>query len=116
MKEQGAHSGRRLGLWLTETLAIIFSAACLGALAVLLALTDNQTIFNYHGVTLNTIVSILVTGSKVAALMVLGEALSQWKWILFTDERRPLIDFERIDLASRGPAGSLQLLWNCKGG
>ncbi|KAL1635493.1 hypothetical protein SLS58_010189 [Diplodia intermedia] len=106
---------RSLSLWLPETLAIIFSATSLAALAVLLAVTDGKAIFNWHNVTLNTIVSILSTASKASVLLALSESISQWKWILFGDKMRPLMDFERIDWASRGPLGSLKVLWHCKG-
>jgi hypothetical protein len=101
---------RSLGLWLPEILAVIFSAASLAAMAVLLAVTDGKAIFNWHNITLNTIVSI-----EVSVLRALSESISQWKWILFDGKMRPLIDFERIDRASRGSLGSLKVLGHCKG-
>ncbi|OJD28995.1 uncharacterized protein BKCO1_990001 [Diplodia corticola] len=106
---------RSLTLWLVETVAVIFSAASLAALAVLLAVTDGKVIFDWHGVTLNTIVSILSTASKVSVMLALSESISQWKWILFGDKMRPLMDFERIDWASRGPLGSLKMMVHCRG-
>ncbi|KAI9170741.1 hypothetical protein HJFPF1_00212 [Paramyrothecium foliicola] len=47
------------------------------------------------------------------ALMIFGisECVGQWKWILFSRKERRLMDFERIDLASRGPLGSSILVW-----
>jgi hypothetical protein len=106
---------RSLGLWLPEILAVIFSAASLAAMAVLLAVTDGKAIFNWHNITLNTIVSILSMAIEVSVLRALSESISQWKWILFDGKMRPLIDFERIDRASRGSLGSLKVLGHCKG-
>ena len=80
-------------------------------LIILLAVYDGHEIFDWHGVTLNAIVSLLSTASKAALLFALAESVGQWKWILFSSRSRPLLDLERIDSASRGPWGSLQLLW-----
>lgn len=104
-----------IALWRREIAASIASAACLGGLAVLLMFYDNKPIFSYFGiVTLNTLVSVLSTASKTFLLFAIDELISQWKWIAFATDRRPLIDFERIDAASRGPVGSLGVLWRVK--
>jgi len=97
--------------WLREILAIIASVASLAGLAFLLAAFDKQPIFDFHGVTLNTLVSVLSTLSKAALTLCVAESVSQWKWILFARGERRLIDFERIDWASRGLRGSWILLW-----
>lgn len=115
MEKSRPGSGRSFTIWLPEAVALIFSFLCLAALAVLLAVYDGKPIFGWNGVTLNTIVSVLSTSSKAALMLALGESISQWKWILFANERRPLMDFERIENASRGPLGSLKLMWHCKG-
>lgn len=100
--------------WGWEILAVIGSASCLAALVGLLLGYDGKPIFTWHGVTLNSIVSLLSTASKAALLFAVAELISQWKWILFTDHARPLMDFERIDSASRGLLGSLRVMWSCK--
>ncbi|KAK1635553.1 hypothetical protein BDP81DRAFT_407202 [Colletotrichum phormii] len=84
-------------------------------MAVLLARFDGKPIFTWNGVTLNTVVSILSVTMKAAVAFVLSECLAQWKWILFTREDRPLIDFDRIDAATRGPLGSLRILSRTRG-
>ncbi|KAL1850779.1 hypothetical protein Daus18300_012787 [Diaporthe australafricana] len=84
------------------------------ALAALLAAYDDRAVFDWKGVTLNAVVSVLSTASRASLLYAISELISQWKWIVFTSTRRPLIDFERIDAASRGPLGSLGLMWKCK--
>ncbi|KAK7720578.1 hypothetical protein SLS63_009796 [Diaporthe eres] len=109
-----ANGNSLLRSWGWEILSVVGSASCLAALVGVLLGFDGKPIFTWHGVTLNAIVSLLSTASKAALLFAVGELVSQWKWILFTDRARPLMDFERIDSASRGLLGSLQLMWNCK--
>lgn len=92
-----------LATWKVEALGCLFYMACLIALIALLATYDAKPVFNWHNITLNALVSILSTGNKVAILMAIEEALSQWKWILFWHEPRFLTDFERLNSASRGP-------------
>lgn len=100
--------------WFPETSGILASASLLIALVVILAAYDGKAVFEWKGVTLNTVLSVISTASKASLLYSISELISQWKWIVFTSTRRPLIDFERIDAASRGPWGSLELMWKCK--
>ena len=102
--------------WYLEVTAIVGSLILLVALIVILGKLDNQPIFNWNGVTLNTIVSILSTTAKAWLMLVLAETISQWKWILFSSRRRLLIDLQALDEASRGPLGSFKLLWHARGG
>ncbi|KAI1329025.1 hypothetical protein F5Y16DRAFT_418906 [Xylariaceae sp. FL0255] len=96
--------------WISEITALIASFLSLAALIVVLVVYDGQPIFSWHGVTLNAIVSVFATASKASLLLAIEDLISQWKWILFTSQSRPLIDFEHIDLASRGPYGSLLVM------
>lgn len=98
-------------VWLPETASIFASVFLLYILATLLTVYDGKPVFEWKGITLNSVVSTLSTASKAALLHAISELISQWKWILFTRESRPLLDFERIDAASRGPLGSLTLMW-----
>lgn len=98
-------------VWVAETAGIIASASLLIALAVILVIYDDKAVFDWKGVTLNTVVSVLSTASKAALLYTTSELISQWKWIVFTSTRRSLIDFQRIDTASRGPLGSSEIIW-----
>jgi hypothetical protein len=91
------------------------SALALTGMVILLAECDQKPIFSWHGVSLNTIISILSTASKAWLLLTVDAAISQWKWILFSHDRRILNDFGVIDSASRGPLGSLKLLWKLRG-
>ncbi|KAI0534816.1 hypothetical protein GGR58DRAFT_504911 [Xylaria digitata] len=105
--------GVSIQLWLTEIAALTASTLLILSLIIVLTVYDGKTVFSWHGVTLNAIVSILATSSKASMLLAVEELISQWKWILFHTPRT-LWDFERIDSASRGPLGSLAVMWCCK--
>ncbi|KAI7776816.1 hypothetical protein LA080_004410 [Diaporthe eres] len=100
--------------WFPETSGIFASTSLLIALVVILAAYDGKAVFEWKGVTLNAVLSVISTASKASLLYSISELISQWKWIVFTSTRRPLIDFETNDAASRGPWGSLELMWKCK--
>lgn len=100
--------------WVGETAGILVSASLLVALTIVLAVYDDKAVFEWKGVTLNALVSLLSTASKSALLYTMSELLSQWKWIVFSATRRPLIDFHRIDAASRGPWGSSGIIWRSR--
>lgn len=97
-------------VWLAETAGILASVFSLYILATLLTVYDGKPVIEWKGITLNSVVSILSTASNAALLYAIEELISQWKWILFTRKSRPLLDFERVDAASRGPYGSLVLM------
>jgi hypothetical protein len=97
--------------WLPELLAMCGSLLCLAALILVLRIYDGHEIFLWHRITLNTIVSVLTTTSKIGLLFALAETTSQWIWILFRSPR-PAAHLIAIDRGSRGPLGSLQLIWS----
>lgn len=106
-----AHSHSLL-LWRWEILAVLGSAVAVAGMAILLAALDGHAVFSWKGVTLNTLVSLLSTVSKGLLLYAVGEAISQWKWIVFSRESRALIDFQHIGDAVTGPLGSLRLIFS----
>ncbi|KAI0390199.1 hypothetical protein F5Y17DRAFT_80490 [Xylariaceae sp. FL0594] len=97
--------------WIPDILALGFSLSSFLALIIVLAFQDGKPTFSWHGVTLNAIVSVLSTASKAALLFAVEDLLSQWNWIIFQGPAHRLIDFEYVDAASRGPWGSMKLLW-----
>lgn len=101
--------------WGLEYWAILGSVASFVAMVVLLRIFDGRVVFTWNSVTLNTIVSILSLTIKATLAYVLAECMAQWKWILFAREARSLMDFERIDAATRGPLGSLRVLIRTRG-
>ncbi|KAG7067948.1 Carboxylic ester hydrolase [Colletotrichum scovillei] len=105
----------RWSAWGPEYWALVGGIISFTAMVVLLACFDGKPIFTWNGVTLNAVVSILSVTMKAAVAFVLSECLAQWKWILFTREDRPLMDFDRIDAATRGPLGSLRIIFRTRG-
>lgn len=101
--------------WGIELTALFWSALSLMGMVLLLAFLDGYPIFEWKHITLNTIISILSVSMKAGLLFAVAELIGQWKWISFSRDARHLIDFERIDHASRGPAGGFRLLGTVKG-
>ncbi|KAH9204479.1 hypothetical protein DL95DRAFT_116049, partial [Leptodontidium sp. 2 PMI_412] len=66
-----------------------------------------------YEITLNTLVSVFSTLLKALMMMAVAECISQLKWIWFKDPRS-LTDLTTFENASRGPWGSVQLLFTLK--
>jgi len=99
--------------WSLEILAFAVASLTLAVLIVLLRYYDQQPIFQWHGVSLNTIVSTLSsTVFKPALMFIVSTGISQWKYIAFSRRKMRLIVFDQLDSASRGALGSLALLLN----
>ncbi|KAF7866825.1 hypothetical protein EAF04_005667 [Stromatinia cepivora] len=98
-------------VWKRELASLATGTLCFIALAALLYAFNGKPIFRWHGITLNALVSILSTAAKVLVLYSIAESTSQWKWLHFSEQKNFLIDFDKIDAASRGPLGSFKLLW-----
>ena len=102
--------------WILEFFCCIFALGCLLAIIALLRSFDGQPIPQWRfGITLNTIVSLLATFLAFSLTVPLSACLSQLKWLRFRRER-PLMDFELIESAARGPQGSFMLLISGSGG
>lgn len=64
-----------------------------------------------YGLTINGVVSVLAGIAKASMILPVAESISQLKWHWFsTGKPRPVIDFEHLDTASRGPWGCLMML------
>ncbi|KAM3448746.1 hypothetical protein MY3296_007554 [Beauveria thailandica] len=68
----------------------------------LLRTYDGHKIFSWNGVTLNAVVAVLSVAMKAALTSAVATCLGQWKWIIFSREECCVLDFEKIDQASRG--------------
>jgi hypothetical protein len=68
-------------------------------------------LFEGVGITLNTIIAILSTVSRVCLLFPVAECISQQKWVWFSGSAKPLTELETFDRGGRGAFGSLVLLW-----
>jgi hypothetical protein len=105
-------------LWAFEAVALILSALQLMGMVGVLAYFDGRVAQTSAVITPNTIVSVLSTGSKALLLSAATGCIGQSNWVLFADQTRRLLDFEMVADASRGPLGSIRLLFsqNFRGG
>jgi hypothetical protein len=111
--ELGA-SGHMYGSWTWEIISIIFSMLCMAAIVgVLLVYHSRPAPTLPTGITLNALISLLATILKAAMLVSVASCISQSKWQWFCRPRK-LIYFNILDEASRGPWGSLDLLWKTR--
>jgi len=102
--------------WAWEIAAVILSLVMSGITVLTLILIDNKKLPDLPiGITPNTLISILTTISKSSLLFTVGQCLGQLKWVWFSRRGRPMKDMGTFDEASRGPWGSLQLIWRTKG-
>lgn len=68
------------------------------------------------GITLNTVLAFLTSLTKMAFMVPIIEGLGQLKWMWFlSHQRRPLIDFQLFEEATRGGLGGAKLLFSFKG-
>lgn len=94
---------------------IIASAACIISMAAtvtLLAVFNKKPIFEWRGVSLNALVALFSTISRLLLAYTVSECLGQGKWIWLAWGRKPADHLSVIDQASRGPLGSSKLLWH----
>ena len=109
-----------LSPWAWEIFCATSSLLCAMALTIVLKTYDGRLLTDWNAaismgetsldVSINTVVSLLGTFSKALFMVCVASGLSQYKWIWFASHKRPLLDFERFEDASRDPLGSLYLL------
>ena len=100
--------------WLIEIASISLSLISLLAILILLACYNGKLLFSWHKVTINTVISIFATVSRICLMLAVSSALGQYRWNWFYRQSRPLADFDLLDTASRGAIGSFRLLWITK--
>ena len=61
-----------------------------------------------------TLISTLITFSKLFLLAAVAEAVSQLKWVYFEKRARTLNDIEKFDSASRGAFGAIAFLFSVR--
>ncbi|KAK8009969.1 hypothetical protein PG990_008934 [Apiospora arundinis] len=101
--------------WAPEIAALFCSAAALIALIILLSKEDATRLADWKApFSLNTVVAILSVVFRTPLAFAVGSCLGQGKWAWFSKQSGTVAVFAAIDEASRGPLGSLQLLWRLK--
>jgi hypothetical protein len=103
--------------WGTEVLGAILGAAMTIILCVLLFKYDGQPVPSFGSVlntsiTLNTVVSILLSVSIPSLLLPVSGAIGQLMWIWFATHSRPIQDVETFSQGGRGALGGARLIWN----
>jgi hypothetical protein len=101
--------------WMWELFAAIFSISCMAAVAAILATIQDKPLSHWRfPIQPNSMVSVFSALSNSALLFAVAKGISQLKWIYFQKKRHRLFDLQVFDDASRGPLGSLHLLWMLK--
>ncbi|KAL1590270.1 hypothetical protein WHR41_01383 [Cladosporium halotolerans] len=107
-----------LDTWICEIIAVLFSSACIIAIAAIVYVYDDKPIPRFpSGLTLNTIISILSTSARSAIIMTVSTSLSQLKWCWFKiGPGKRIQDLQTMDDASRGLLGATGALTSRTGG
>ncbi|KAE9984652.1 hypothetical protein EG327_004966 [Venturia inaequalis] len=101
--------------WLWEILSLLTACASLIGFMFLLKNYDNQASPQWpHGLSLNTVVSVMSTVFRINILVPVAAGISQMGWICLARRERRLDDIACFDAASRGPWGCLRLLGRTK--
>lgn len=98
-----------------EVTAAAFSSICFVAVVGVLILFDEKSFSTWSfvfNISINTIIVVLSTLSRTALLVPVASCISQLKWIHIVEALRRLYDIQMFDDASRGPWGSVVLIWN----
>jgi hypothetical protein len=98
--------------WVFDTLCLLSSIVCVIVTVILMGVHNNKTLNSWtFYFSLNTVVSTLGTVARSSLVAAVSSSLAQGKWLWFKKRRSNLSDFDLLDSASRGPWGSLKLLW-----
>ncbi|KAL0943560.1 uncharacterized protein CTRU02_201447 [Colletotrichum truncatum] len=98
--------------WGLEISAIILSICALVAIIVLLPLFENKPLTQWSlPISMNAILSILGATSRASLAFAISACISQGKWNWYCKRSDEIMTFNRFEEASRGPWGSIRLLW-----
>jgi hypothetical protein len=101
--------------WLKEIAACLVSIASAVAIFVLLLSYDHKPIPSFsHDVTLNGIIAALTILMESMLLVPVSAAVGQLKWNWFASQYRPMGGLDAFDDVSRGPWGSVKMLFSLK--
>jgi hypothetical protein len=99
--------------WVFEVSALFISAICLMGIVTTLMLHGNRPLPQWlFGIKINALISALSTVSRSALAVAVSAAISQRQWVRLSRGTNPLADLEMHDNASRGPWGSMSLLFS----
>lgn len=99
------------GSWTWETAGGVLSIACAILLIAFLKYVDGTPYADWqYRISPNASISLIITVAKAATFASVSSCLSQLKWNQFQTPR-PLYQMQVLDMASRGPWGSFEVLW-----
>lgn len=102
-------------LWLWEMVCCVLATSSLIAIIATLRTHDSNTLPQWpYGLSINTIIATYTFVLKASAGLVLTEGLSHLKWTKLS-QPQSLHSFVAHDDASRGPLGSMKLLYQNRG-
>lgn len=95
--------------WITEFVALIVSAGAIAAIVALLSKYNETELPEWHGVSLNSLVSWLTTAAGICIGYVAGTSVAQLRWVWMAQESRKMEDLKLFNGAD-GIVGALELL------
>ncbi|KAK8043992.1 hypothetical protein PG993_004016 [Apiospora rasikravindrae] len=102
--------------WYTEFAWLLIGFLGLVGVLAVLGLYDTKPAPRWPlGITINSLVALLTSLSRLAFMVPLVQGMSQLKWVWFSSKPRPLSDFQLYDEASRGAWGGVKILFKLKG-
>lgn len=105
----------RQGWWWLELSSVLLSLASTIAMAGLLLGYQQKPLHSWPwSIQINSVIAILTTVGRTSFMVAVSSAISQLKWEHFQGRSHPLDHFEAFDGASRGPLGSLRLIWTTR--
>ncbi|KAK4643919.1 hypothetical protein QC761_300200 [Podospora bellae-mahoneyi] len=100
--------------WWLEVVSMVVTIGCSVAIIAILCAFNRRPITDWTDksklaeiISLPTTLSILATAANATTTLVLGSAISQYKWVYFKAKNRSLADLDLLDGTSRGT------LWKC---
>lgn len=108
---------RLASTWWMEIITMSISLGCMTVLIYILMRFQNRLLTEWSFfISINATVAVAITAARATLLAAISVCLSQEKWTRFTKRDCRLQDFAIIDTASRGPLGSLQMLYKISWG
>lgn len=101
------------GSWMVESAGALLSILCFAAMLGVLIPVNGRPITSWPSiVSPNAVISLLSTIGKAALLLPITAAISQLKWVSVQNRVNTMENLDTYDQASRGPLGSLWLLYH----
>lgn len=98
--------------WTLELWSIVLSIVSFAAILILLPLYEDKPLSSWtFSISLNTVISTLGATSRASLGFAISACISQGKWNWYRKRDDHVMVFDRFEEASRGPWGSVRLLW-----